>query len=66
MKAQGFQYILLGFVLVVIGAVVPFLMVLQMIAVSFWLCILGYSSSVLGVFLGIIGAFGIAQEELDK
>jgi uncharacterized membrane protein len=66
MNGQGFYYILFGFVLVVIGAVVPFLMVLQMIAVSFWLCILGYSSSVLGVFLGIIGAFGIAQEELDK
>ena len=63
MNAQGFQYILLGFVLVVFGAVVPFLMVLQMIAISFWLSILGYSASVIGLFLGMFGAFGISDKK---
>jgi hypothetical protein len=66
MKAQGLQYILLGFVLVVLGAVIPFLMVLQVITLSYWLSFLGYSASVIGLFLGMFGAFGISQEELDK
>jgi hypothetical protein len=63
---QGFQYILLGFVLVVMGAVIPFLMVLQVITLSFWLSFLGYSASVIGLFIGMLGTFGISQEELDK
>jgi hypothetical protein len=63
---QGFQYILLGFVLVVMGAVIPFLMVLQVITSSFLLSILGYSASVIGIFLGIIGAVEISQDELDR
>ena len=66
MKAQCFQYILIGFVLVVLGAVIPFLMVLQVIALSYWLSFLGYSATVIGLFLGMFGAFGISQEELDK
>jgi hypothetical protein len=66
MKVHGFQYILLGFVLVVMGAVIPFLMVLQVITLSFWLSFLGYSASVIGLFIGMLGTFGISQEELDK
>jgi hypothetical protein len=66
MKAEGSQYIIIGFALVVFGAVVPFLMVLGMIANSFWLSILAYSASVVGLFLGVFGAFDIRQEELDK
>jgi heme/copper-type cytochrome/quinol oxidase subunit 4 len=65
MKAQGLQYILLGFVLVIFGAIVPFLIVIGVISVSFWVCILAYSASVIGLFLGMFGAFDIRQEELD-
>jgi hypothetical protein len=66
MNAQGLQYILMGFVLVVVGAVVPFLMVTHVITLSFLLSILAYSASVIGLFLGVFGAFEIGQEELDK
>jgi len=65
MKAQGFQYILLGFVLVVVGAVVPFLMVLGVIRVSFWLSFVAYGGSVVGLFLGVLGAFEFKQENLN-
>ena len=66
MKVQGIQHILLGFVMVVFGAVAPFLMVLRVINISFWISILAYSASVLGLFIGVFGAFEINQDELDK
>jgi hypothetical protein len=66
MKLQGIEHILIGFVMVVFGAVVPFLMVLQIINLSLWLSILSYSASVVGLFIGVFGAFEIHQDELDK
>ena len=66
MKVQGIQHILLGFVMVVFGAVAPFLMVLRVINISIWISILAYSASVLGLFIGVFGAFEINQDELDK
>ena len=66
MKAKGFQNILFGFILVVFGAVAPFLMVIGVIANNFWLSILAYSGSVIGLFLGVFGAIDISQDELNK
>lgn len=48
--------IALGFVLVLVGWLAPFLMVIKVIPASFWLSFLSYGLSVLGLFLGIIGA----------
>lgn len=45
-----------GFFLVLIGIVLPALMVLRLIEPSFALSFLSYSSSIGGLFLGIIGA----------
>ncbi len=47
--------LIIGFVLVVIGCVVPFLMVMQMIPSNFVLAFLSYALSTLGLFLGVIG-----------
>lgn len=50
------HYILIGFCMVVFGAVVPFLMVMQIIESTFLLNFLAFGVSVAGLFLGLIGA----------
>jgi hypothetical protein len=65
MKAHGFLYILVGFALVLFGAVAPFLMAMGLINISLWLSLLAYSASVIGLFLGVFGALEIHQAELD-
>lgn len=51
-----------GFLMVVVGAVLPFLMVLGILPSTFTLSFVAYFSSVLGLALGLIGAASIAQE----
>ncbi len=48
--------ILLGFILVMVGLIIPVLMVMHIIEASFFLSFLSFGSSVSGLFLGIIGA----------
>jgi hypothetical protein len=48
--------IALGFVLVLLGAVLPLLMVLRIIQPNFPLSFFSYTASILGLFLGLIGA----------
>ena len=48
--------ILVGFVCVLLGAVIPFLMVMQYLKSTFFLNFFSYTISVIGLFLGIIGA----------
>ena len=48
--------LLIGFLLVVAGVVLPFMMVLQMIEATLFLSFLSYGASVAGLFLGVIGA----------
>ena len=50
------RLILIGFVLVLLGAVLPFLMVIRVVETSFLLSFLSYGASVGGLFLGLIGA----------
>jgi uncharacterized membrane protein len=48
--------IAIGFVLVLLGAVLPFLMVMRIIPPNFPLSFFSYAASVVGMFLGLIGA----------
>lgn len=48
--------ILVGLVLVVIGFVLPFLMVIQVVESTFFLNFVSYAASVVGMVLGMIGA----------
>ena len=48
--------ILIGFLFVVLGMVLPFLMVIRMIPSTFFLNFFSYGISLIGLFLGIIGA----------
>ncbi len=51
----GVLYILIGFVMVMLGAVLPFLMVMHIIESTLFLNFFSYTMSVAGLFLGIIG-----------
>ncbi|MBM3190974.1 MAG: hypothetical protein FJZ90_19930 [Chloroflexi bacterium] len=53
--------IILGFVLVILGVIIPLLMVLKMLPVGFLLCFLAFASSVAGVLLGVIGASRVVR-----
>jgi hypothetical protein len=53
---QPWKLILIGFVLVLFGFVAPFLMVMRVVPSSFALNFLSYGASVVGLFLGLIGA----------
>jgi hypothetical protein len=53
---QPWKLILIGFVLVLFGFVAPFLMVIKIVPSSFVLNFLSYGASVVGLFLGLIGA----------
>lgn len=54
-ERRAFWLILIGFLLVLAGAVLPLLMVLHVIPSTFFLNFFSYSASVSGLFLGIIG-----------
>jgi hypothetical protein len=49
------KLIIIGFVLLVIGFLLPFLIILQVLESTFFLNFAAYLSSVSGLFLGVIG-----------
>jgi hypothetical protein len=55
-RSRAVQLILIGFVLVLLGAVLPFLMVLHVIQSTFFLNFFSYGASICGLFLGLYGA----------
>jgi hypothetical protein len=58
--------ILIGFILVLLGAVLPFLMVMRIIGSTFFLNFFSYGASVVGLFLGIIGSALFVQYHKKK
>ncbi len=54
--------IIIGFVLVFLGFLLPLLMVLKLLESTFFLNFFSYTASVLGLFLGIIGAAQVFVE----
>lgn len=59
-------YILIGFVLVVIGAVMPFLMVMQIVRSTIFLNFISYAASISGLLLGILGAALYVRNAKDR
>ena len=53
---QPWKLIAIGFVLVLLGFVLPFLMMTRVIPSTILLNFLSYGASVCGLFLGLIGA----------
>lgn len=59
-------YILIGFLLVLLGAVLPFLIVMQVIESTFFLNFLAYGASMVGLVLGLIGATLYVRDSRGK
>jgi hypothetical protein len=56
-----------GFILLVIGFLLPFLMVLQFLESTLWLNFVAYLTSFFGLIIGLIGIVTYAQvREKDK
>ena len=49
------RYVVIGFFLVLAGAVLPFLIVLDILPSTFFLNFLAFGASTAGIFLGVIG-----------
>lgn len=60
------EMILLGFVLVLAGAVLPVLMVMQVLQSTLLLNFFSYGASVVGLFLGLLGASSYVRETRSK
>jgi len=60
------EMILIGLVLVLAGAVLPFLMVLQVLQSTFLLNFFAYGASIVGLFLGLLGSATLVQRGRDK
>jgi membrane associated rhomboid family serine protease len=59
--------IFLGFVLVLLGFVLPFLMMIGEIQTTFFLALISYLASLIGMVLGIIGvAFYVRERDRDE
>jgi hypothetical protein len=56
MRYSSGNLILIGFVLVLIGFILPVLMVMRIIQPTIFLSFVSYIASALGLFLGLIGA----------
>ena len=58
--------LLLGFILVLLGAVIPWLIVLHIIPSTFFLNFFAYGASVAGLILGVVGLAYYAHEHKGK
>lgn len=58
--------ILIGFILVLTGVILPLLMVIKTLESTFFLNFFSYTASTLGFFLGIIGASMSVRENRKK
>ncbi len=66
MNSRFLRYFLVGLVLVIVGAVLPFLMVLNVIESTFFLNFFAYGAQILGVLLGVVAAALYFQEHRGK
>ena len=61
------RLLVLGFLLVLTGAVLPFLILLGFLPSTFTLNLIAYLSSVIGIFLGVIGvAMHVGEKRRKK
>lgn len=63
---RGEYLILIGFGLVLIGAILPFLMIMHTIKSTLFLNFFSYIVSVAGLFLGIVGSAYLVQDRRRK
>jgi len=64
--SRPLQLILLGFLLSLLGVILPFMMVLHRIPSTFFLNFFSYTASVCGLILGIAGAALYIRQSRNK
>ncbi len=61
-----FKLVGLGMLLVILGVLGPLLMVLELVATTYWLSFLSYGASIGGLLLGLMGsAFYVRERTRD-
>jgi len=60
------KMMVIGFVLLLVGVILPFLMVLRVLESTFFLNFAAYLSQVAGLFLGVVGAALYFKENRKK
>lgn len=60
------KLIFIGFILVVLGAVIPWLMVLQVMESTFFWNFFAFAASITGLILGLIGAMSYAAKYIRR
>lgn len=63
---RGEYLILIGFVLVLLGAILPFLMVMKILTSTFFLNFFSYTASVAGLFMGVAGVSFLVRYRRNK
>ncbi len=63
-KLSPLHMILIGAVLMILGVVLPLLMVIKILPSTFLLSFLSYTASVVGMFVGLIGALTYARNKM--
>jgi hypothetical protein len=58
--------LVIGFIMVLLGFVLPFLMVLKVLESTYFLNFFSYTVSLLGIFLGLMGSARMAAEFRSK
>jgi hypothetical protein len=66
MLEKPVRLMIIGFVLLVIGVVFPFLMMLQIVESTFFLNFVSYIAQVVGLFLGVLGSALYFREHRNK
>jgi hypothetical protein len=61
-----FVFISAGFILVLLGALLPFLIIMRVLESTFFLNFFAYGASIIGLFLGFIGASLYVREHRGK
>jgi hypothetical protein len=56
MRLRPWQIIAIGFVLVLLGFLLPMMMEVNVLRKSLWLSFVSYGASVAGLLLGVVGA----------
>jgi len=60
------QLIVIAVVLLLFGAVMPFLMVIHVVESTFFMNFLSFGASMLGLFLGVAGISGARLTQMHK
>ena len=63
MRISPFKMMLLGTALLVLGVLLPLLMVIKILPSTLWLSFLSYTASVVGMFVGLIGALTYSRNK---